>query len=393
MLNWIFENDFMPHGHCYFWRPDILWTQVVSDAVIAAAYFSIPVTLLYFLRRRPELPFPAMIVLFAVFIVLCGSGHVLEIWTVWHPVYALQGVIKALTAVASLATALAMIPIIPQVLAMRTPQESQREVDMAVSQLKETQILLAQNEKMAALGGVVAGIAHEINTPIGIGVTAASTLQNLSKIVEKKFAESTMTKTELESFLSSAQKSSDILLKNLQRAAQLIQSFKQVAVDQSSDERRTFELRPYIDEILVSMTPVLKISPCTVTVNCPVTLSLDSYPGAIAQILSNLIGNSLIHAFPDGRKGSILITSREESNKVVLEYSDDGVGIPSENLPKIFDPFFTTKRGVGGSGLGLHVVYNLATQKLKGTINVTSRVNEGTQVRIVFPGKQQPAAT
>lgn len=387
MLDWILENDFMPHGHCYFWRPDILWTHVVSDAVIAAAYFSIPVTLLYFLRRRPDLPFPAMIVLFAAFIVLCGSGHLIEIWTVWHPVYALQGAEKAATAIISIATALAMIPIIPQVLAMRTPQEIQKEVDKAVGQLRETQMQLAQNEKMAALGAVVAGIAHEINTPIGVGVTAASTLQSLSKNVEKKFADSTMTKSDLENFLANARKSSDILLLNLERAANLIQSFKQVAVDQTSGERRTFGVRAYIDEILLSMTPLLKKASCSITVNCPDSLSLDSYPGALAQILSNLIGNSVMHAFPDGRTGHISITVHEESANVALEYSDDGIGIPPENLPKIFDPFFTTKRGAGGSGLGLHIAYNLATQTLGGTINVSSRINEGTQVRIVFPGK------
>src|SRR5689334_13418141 len=152
MLSWLFENSFMPHGHRYFWRPDILWTHVVSDAVIALAYFSIPITLLYFLRRRPDIPFPAMIVLFALFIVLCGSGHVIDIVTVWNPVYALSGAERAATAVVSIFTAVAMVPIIPQVLAMRTPAELQKEVDQAVDQLRETQSQLVQNEKMASLG-------------------------------------------------------------------------------------------------------------------------------------------------------------------------------------------------------------------------------------------------
>ena len=396
MLDWIMQQDFMPHGHCYFWRADILWTHVISDGIIAAAYFSIPVTLLYFLRRRPDLPFPAMIALFATFIVLCGSGHILEIITVWNPVYALQGTVKAATALVSIATAVAMIPIIPQVLAMRTPQESQRAVDQAVAQLRETQLLLARNEKMAALGAVVAGLAHEINTPIGVGVTAASTLQGLSKDVEAKFAAATMTKTDLEKFLASARQSSDILMLNLQRAANLIQSFKQVAVDQSSGERRVFGLREYLNEVLLSLTPVTKKANCSVSVVCPETLTLDSYPGAIAQIVSNLVGNSLLHGFPDGRKGHVIISAREQDSKLIFEYSDDGVGVPAENLPKLFDPFFTTKRGAGGTGLGLHIVYNLATQTLGGAIDMASRENEGVKVTLELPAehlqKRAPAA-
>jgi len=385
MLNWLLENNFMPHGHCYFWRPDILWTHVISDGVIALAYFSIPVTLLYFLRRRPDLPFPAMIALFAVFIVLCGSGHVLEIWTVWKPIYALQGVEKAATALVSIITAVALIPIIPQVLAMRTPAEIQKEVDKAVNQLRLTQDQLVQNEKMASLGALVAGVAHEINTPVGVGVTAASTLQSRARSFARKYADQTMTRTDLESFLAMAQESADIVLKNMDRAADLIHSFKQVAVDQTSGERRRFGVRDYINEILLSLAPRLKNSPHRVTVNCPDTLMVDSYPGALAQIISNLIGNSLMHAFPDGRQGHIEISVSEEPAKLILDYADDGVGIPAEHLSRVFDPFFTTKRGTGGSGLGLHIVYNLVAQLLGGKVEVRSETGRGAHFRIVFP--------
>ncbi len=388
MLDWLFENDFMPHGHCYYWRPDILWMHVVSDAVIALAYFSIPITLLYFLRRRPDLPFPAMVVLFAVFIVLCGSGHVIEIFTVWNPIYSLQGIEKAATALASIATAVAMIPIIPKVLAMRTPEQSQRMVDEAVKQLRETQFLLVQQEKLASLGAAVAGLAHEINTPIGIGVTAASTLQDMSTRIRNKFAAATMKKSEFETFLESADTSTEIILKNLQRAAALIQSFKQVAVDQASGERRFFVLRDYLNEVLVSLTPLVKKHRLNISVDCPAELLVDSYPGAIAQIVSNLVGNSLLHAFPDGREGSIVIAAHEQGGSVVLEYSDDGIGIPAENLPKVFDPYFTTKRGQGGSGLGMHIVQNLVVATLGGSIKLSSVVNEGLRIKMDFPGAQ-----
>ncbi|MFA5940583.1 MAG: ATP-binding protein [Sinimarinibacterium sp.] len=282
-------------------------------------------------------------------------------------------------------TAAVLIPVIPQVLAMRSPAEIQRKVDEAVDSLRKTQAQLMQNEKMAALGSVVAGVSHEINTPVGVSVTAASTLQALSKGIGDKYAASTMTRTDLEQYLAAAQECSDIVLRNLQRAATLIQSFKQVAVDQTGGQRRQFEMRTYIDEVLLSMAPQLKRSPHSVEVTCPQSLNLDSYPGVIAQILINLIGNSLMHAFPDGRAGRISIAVSTQDDQVRLVYMDDGIGIPAASLPRVFEPFFTTKRGSGGSGLGLHIVYNLVGQTLGGTIEVASRPSEGMQVSILFP--------
>lgn len=391
MFDWILESEFMPHGHCYFWRPDILWTHVISDAVIALSYFSIPVMLIYFLRRRPDLPFPTMIALFAAFIVLCGTGHVLEIWTIWTPVYALQGVEKAATALVSMATAVALVPVIPRALSMRTPAEIQKKVDEAVHELKLAQAQLIQNEKMASLGSGVAGVAHEINTPVGVGVTAASTLQSLSRGISEKFGSQTLTRSDLEHYLSATQECADIILRNMQRAASLIQSFKQVAVDQTGGQRRRFSMRRYIDEVLLSLAPQIKRAPHPIVVSCPDSLTLDSYPGAIAQILTNLIGNSLVHAFPDGRSGRIEITASSDGDRVTLAYSDDGVGVPPEHLSKLFEPFFTTRRSEGGSGLGLHIVYNLATQTLGGTIDVRSHPGEGLQVFIVFPRGDETA--
>jgi two-component system, NtrC family, sensor kinase len=387
MLAWLFEKGFMPHGHCYYWRPDILWLHVISDGIIALAYFSIPITLLYFLRRRPDIPFPAMIALFAIFIVLCGTGHVIEIWTVWNPVYAMQGAEKAATALASIFTAVAMVPIIPQVLAMRTPAELQQAVNRAVNQLHETQDRLVRNEKMASLGALVAGVSHEINTPVGIGVTAASALQEQSARIAREFAAGDLKKSELEHFLQVSAETSVIILRNLQRAADLLE-----ALDQVGGERRQFALRAYLDEVLLSLRPKLRRVPHQVSVDCPHGLVLDTYPGALAQVLTNLITNTLVHAFPDGRAGRIDIAVRHDSGAVRLDYSDDGIGMPPENLRRVFDPFFTTKRGTGGTGLGMHIVYNLVTQMLGGTIEVSSTVGQGTRVVVLFPAEVQKAA-
>jgi signal transduction histidine kinase len=392
MLAWLFGGGFMPHGHCYFWRPDILWMHVISDGIIALAYFSIPVTLLFFLRRRPDVPFPALIALFALFIVLCGTGHVLEIWTVWQPVYALQGVEKAATALVSILTAVALVPVIPQALAMRTPAQLQAEVDLAVDRLRDTQERLVQNEKMASLGALVAGVSHEINTPIGIGVTAASTLAQLGRGIEEKRAAGTLTPADAAEFAALARESSQMILANLQRASELIQSFKQVAVDQASSERRRFDLREYLDEVLLSLGPKLKRTPHVVALDCEENIVLDSYPGAFAQIVTNLVSNSLLHGYAEGQRGRIGIRATRLAEGVRLEYSDDGAGIAPEHLPRVFDPFFTTKRGQGGSGLGMHIVYNLVTRMLGGTIDLASQPGQGTRVTVTVPAATgQPA--
>ena len=396
MFSWLFERDFMPHGHCFFWQPGILWTEVISDGVIATAYFSIPVMLLYFLRRRPELPFPAMIVLFAAFIVLCGGSHVIDIWTVWQPVYPVQAVEKAATALVSIATAVMMVPIIPQVLAMRTPAEVEQEKLKALEQLGRTQSQLVQSERLASLGALVAGISHEINTPVGIGVTAASALRDRALVLKKAFDAGDLAKSDLERFIKVADESSRIILGNLERASGLIHSFKQIGVDQASGKRRQFDLREYLDEVLMSLKPQITRAADEVEVECPAGLMVDSYPGAIAQVLTNFVTNSLLHGFEGRKGGHIRITAQPEFDfsHVLLRYSDDGCGIPPENLRRVFEPFFTTRRGAGGSGLGLHIVHNVVTETLGGTVSVTSEPGKGTEFVVRFPLKapaRQPA--
>ncbi|HZP12688.1 MAG TPA: HAMP domain-containing sensor histidine kinase [Nevskiaceae bacterium] len=390
MFDWLFERDFMPHGHCFYWRPDVLWTGVISDAVIAASYFSIPITLLYFLRRRPDVPFPAMIVLFALFIVLCGSGHILSILTVWTPAYPIEAVERAATAIVSIITAIGLIPIVPQALAMRTPAEVEKEKQKAVEQLAEAQAQLIQRERMASLGSLVAGISHEVNTPVGIGVTAASMLKERATQLKRRASNGGIQPADIERFVAVAEESTQIILKNLQRAADLIHSFKQIGVDQSSGQRRRFDLKTYIDEVLLSLLPQLKKTGHAVSVDCPVDFTLDSYPGAIAQILTNFVTNSLTHGFEQMPPGQMQIIAQRDGEMVLMRYRDNGRGVPPENVPRLFDPFFTTKRSAGGSGLGLHIVYTLVTQTLCGTIQVSSTPGKGLEFTVRFPAKLAP---
>ncbi len=264
-------------------------------------------------------------------------------------------------------------------------EQKNRELEEAISRLKETQRQLVESEKMAALGGLVAGVAHEINTPLGIGVTAASHLEILAKEFVKKYEEGKLKRSDFEKFLDNLKQSTSIILSNLNRAAELVRSFKQIAVDQSAGDKRRFNVKKYVEEILMSLKPKWKKTKHKVELECPDDLEIVSYPGAFSQIITNLIVNSLNHAFEKNQEGLIRLKFYKDGDDLVFEYSDNGKGIPKDILPKIFEPFFTTKRSKGGSGLGLHILYNLVTQKLKGTVECESEKGKGTKFIIRVP--------
>ena len=274
-----------------------------------------------------------------------------------------------------------------QRVAQRTAELSvtNQHLQQSLEHLNKAQTQLVQSEKMAALGGLVAGIAHEINTPAGVGLTAASHLQTQVDKYHLRYTDGTLTRSDFENLLTVARESCDIVVHNLQRAADLIRSFKQVAVDQSSDEQRLFNLKKYLEEILLSLRPRLRCTGHRVVINCPADLQLYSHPGAFSQIITNFIINSLLHGFEDRPVGEIIIDIEQASDKLILRYSDNGKGIDKEALGKIFDPFFTTKRGQGGSGLGMHIVHNLVTQLLNGQIHCDSTPGTGISFTITLP--------
>ena len=263
--------------------------------------------------------------------------------------------------------------------------ERTNELQESLDKLNDAKDQLVESEKMAALGGLVAGVAHEINTPIGIGVTAASHLEDKTKKFFKVFESGKISKKELQLFLDVVKESSRLILSNMNRAADLVQSFKQVAVDQMSRERRRFNFKEYIDEVLLSLRPKYKKTNFKVLVDCPEDFSIDSFPGAISQILTNLVVNSLTHGFENKDTGEIKIKVQKENKVAKLIFEDNGIGFSDEVKNKIFEPFFTTKRGTGGTGLGMHIVYNLVTQTLNGSIKCLSREGEGSIFEIEFP--------
>ena len=262
---------------------------------------------------------------------------------------------------------------------------AKNQAEEALALLQETQQSLVQAEKMAVLGGLVAGVAHEINTPLGITLTSASFLSDETRKTSTRYKEGDLSGDELEAYFEVATQSTQLSVINCHRAADLIHSFKQVAVDQTSNNQREFNLKIYLEEVLFSLRPALKKTNIKVQLSCPTNLWLINYPGAISQIITNFVMNSLLHAYEPNQCGTIRLNIIESINdRIELHYSDDGKGIPLDIQSKIFDPFFTTKRSNGGSGLGLHLVYNIVHQKLKGTLTLQSIEGEGTTFILNF---------
>ncbi|KWT84156.1 multi-sensor signal transduction multi-kinase [Candidatus Magnetominusculus xianensis] len=259
------------------------------------------------------------------------------------------------------------------------------ELEKAYEDLNQSQAHLIQSEKMASLGQVVAGVAHEINTPVGIAYTLSSSIIKETETIESAFNDKSLNRTQLESYLSDVGKGSQLIFNNLQRTAELIKSFKMVSTDQLTQERRSFMLDQYLEEIMFNLQPKLKHYQHNVEISCPKGINVDSYPGAFAQIITNLLLNSLLHAYDPEDKGTIAIKAIAKNDEIIVEYKDDGKGISQGDIKRIFDPFFTTRRGDGGTGLGLHIVYNIITQTLGGRIECKSTAGEGTTFIINFP--------
>ena len=267
----------------------------------------------------------------------------------------------------------------------RQNREYQQSLEESLETLHRTQKEMIHSAKMAALGDLVAGVAHEVNTPIGVCVTASSFLAERTRQLRDLYEKGEMKRSDLEKYLSLADESSASVLTNLERAAELVQSFKKVAVDQSSEEKRVFDLKGYLEQILVSLRPQFKRTPHKVRVECPDGLSMDSYPGAIMQIMTNLVMNSLIHGFSDGLPGEISIDVEPVDGDVAISYRDTGVGMDREQKERIYDPFYTTRRGAGGTGLGMNIVYNLVTQTLKGSILLETSPGQGAAFLLTLP--------
>jgi two-component system NtrC family sensor kinase len=250
--------------------------------------------------------------------------------------------------------------------------------------LRNTQSQLIESEKLSSLGAMVAGVAHEINTPIGLCITTHSFIKDMFKDMRQRFENGSISKNNFTEFMTNMEESVDILSKNLERAAKLVKSFKHVSEDQAGEAARKFNLEEYLQEILSTLHPKLKMTQHLVNIRCASDIDLYGYPGALSQVITNLVMNTLLHGFEDIDKGTITIEVERHNDQIEILYADDGQGLTEEARVKIFEPFFTTKRGYGGTGLGMHLVYNLVNQTLQGSIQL-QQASKGCAFIITVP--------
>jgi PAS domain S-box-containing protein len=298
--------------------------------------------------------------------------------TYWHPLRSPSGEIVAVNVAAEEITA-----------RKRSEQEMRRAreaAEQALDNLRETQASLVEAEKLAALGRMVAGVAHEINNPVGSSLTVASSLQRRCEIFAAQVARGELRRSSLNELIDAVTTATTQLVANLNRASDLVQSFKQVAADRSGIERRAFDLGELTGQVLIGLRPELRRRNLVLNLECQHGLPMDSLPGPYGLVLTNLVHNAIVHAFPDGQGGTITLKAGPSgADSVEIIVSDDGCGMTSEVRRRAFDPFFTTRRREGATGLGLHIVHTMVVDQLEGRLSLTSEPDRGTTLRLILP--------
>jgi signal transduction histidine kinase len=256
----------------------------------------------------------------------------------------------------------------------------------AYARLKETQVQLAAQERLASLGSLVAGVAHELNTPIGNSLLMASTLQERTHAVAAQFEATTLKRSDLADYMDAAREASQLIVRSLHNAAELVSSFRQVSVDQASAQRRRFDLAQACQEISATLMNTVRLAGHRLELDVPPGITMDSFPGPLGQVIINFVNNAMMHAF-DGPGGVMTLMALEDHGRVVITFRDDGRGIDTAHQSRIFDPFFTTRMGQGGTGLGLNIVYNIVTTLMGGAIRVVSLPDAGTAFLLELPLK------
>ena len=311
--------------------------------------------------------------------------------TYWHPLRNASGDIVGVNVAAEEVT--------ERKRAEAALQASEREIrrardaaEAALRDLRETQNFLIEAEKLAALGRLVAGVAHEINSPVGTCLTVASALELKTATFAAEAAQGNLRRSHLNEFLETSREASSQLVANLNHAAELIQSFKQVATDRNYSDQRAFDLGDLTEQIARSLRPGLGKQHLSLKVECQPDLLMNSYPGPYGQVLTNLFLNSVAHAFADGKEGVVDIKVKASGkDHVEVMFSDDGCGMSLDVRRQAFDPFFTTRRDQGGTGLGLHIVHSIVTNCLGGRLDLDSAPGRGTSIQLILPRVAPPA--
>lgn len=419
---------YIPHGHCFLWQKSLVSLHVISDGLIAIAYFSIPAMLLYFIRKREDAPFPSVFVLFSAFIIACGLTHVFGIWTLWQPDYWLSGGMKFITALVSVYTAASLYPLIPQALEMPSPEalaqinaqltqevaertkaeadvrQLNQELEITLNQLKTTQTQLVQTEKMSSLGQLVAGVAHEINNPANfihgnlqpIQVYVGELLELIEKY-EQVYPQPTDTieqfraELDIEFVKSDLIQALDSMKVGTGRIRSIVQSLRTFSrLDEA--HMKAVDIHEGIESTLLILQSRFKgkgDSPAIELCKHYGELSLvDCYPSQLNQVVMNLISNSIdaLEQLTSDRPPQITIQTHQPTpEQVEIAIADNGPGIPPEIADKIFDPFFTTKPIGKGTGLGLAISYQIITERHGGTLELITERDRGTTFKICIP--------
>jgi len=267
--------------------------------------------------------------------------------------------------------------------------ERTKELENSIRELTDAQGKLVESEKMASLGSLVAGISHELNTPIGLSYTSITHIEALTKEIDEMVKTQTLKQSSLTSYIEDISIMSKSMRLSLLKATELIRSFKQITIDQHAENLRKFNLYTYIDDVILSLRSSVKHENIEIRNQIPPEITLYSYPGTFSQIITNFINNAIMHAFDTQEQKAITLNASQKEEMLTFIYKDNGKGMSEDVLKHIFDPFFTTKLGQGGNGLGMHIVYNLVTQKLDGEIVCKSTLEEGTQFILYIPIKEK----
>jgi two-component system NtrC family sensor kinase len=419
-------QGFIAHGHCYLWKPELVWLHIISDSAIALAYFSIPLTLLYFLSQRKDIPFNWIFWMFGAFILACGTGHLMDIWTLWHPNYWVAGLLKALTAIISVVTALELIPLVPQALALPKPAElkaANQELEAALHRLQQTQIQLIQTEKMSSLGQLVASLAHEINNPINFihgNLTHTSQytedLLRLLRCYQQSYPNPTpalqaeIAASDLEFLQEDLPKMLSSMRIGTERICQLVLSLQNFSrIDEA--EKKPINIHEGIDSTLLILHSRIKPKSDRPSIQIKKAYGqippVECYAGQLNQVFMNIISNAIdalelnsrfsrpgseageadqkVRLNPQSAPTIWIQTEMLQPDWVLVKIADNGSGMPEQVRKNIFSPFFTTKPPGKGTGLGLSISHQIVIEKHGGQLDCISSLGAGTTFQIKIP--------